>query len=152
MRFTRRTWAGALATAMVAAGVAVFAGSAVATSHSEPGDCTGSGFRACVNAKLDMQAMQIHALKHRVFVLKGTVATQATEIAALQSSDTQQNGQIKTLTDTYNCQLGDLLNVTTTQVTNTAGNTVDALIRDYHGIAPVWALVFNGCHSTLPAG
>jgi outer membrane murein-binding lipoprotein Lpp len=148
MRFTRKTWAGAILTAVVA-GATVFAGSAVATSHTESTDCTGTGFRACVNAKLDLQAMQIDRLQHKVKFLKATVATQTTQIAALQATDTQQNGQIKTLTDTYTCQLGDLLNVTTTLVPNVDGNNVEALIINHHGLVPNWALVFNGCHSTL---
>lgn len=141
MRFTHKTWTGAILTAMVA-GVMVLAGPAAATSHTESGDCTGSGFRACVNAKLDMQAMQISTLRHKVKVLKAQVIT-------LQASDTQQTADIKTLTDTYNCQLGDLLNVTTTLVPNVDGNNVEALILNHHGLIPNWALVFNGCHSTL---
>lgn len=148
MRFARKTWMGAILMAMLT-GVMVLAGPAAATSHTESTDCTGTGFRACVNAKLDLQAMQIDRLQHKVKYLKGVVAGQATTITALQATDTQQNGQIKTLTDTYTCQLGDLLNVTTTLVTNTDGNNVEALILNHHGLIPNWALVFNGCHSTL---
>jgi outer membrane murein-binding lipoprotein Lpp len=146
-RLTRMGWTGALLMMMVA-GATVFGGTAVATSHSESSDCTGSGFRACVNAKLDLQAMQIHRLSHQVKGLKITVLAQADQIAALQAADTQQTADISKLTDTYNCQLGDLLNVTTTLVPNLDGNNVEALILNHHGLVPNWALVFNGCHST----
>ena len=144
---TRMGWTGVILTMMVA-GAAVFAGTAIATSHSESADCTGSGFRACVNAKLDLQTMQIHRLTHQVKGLKITVQTQADQNAALQATDTQQNADVSKLMDTYNCQLGDLLNVTTTLVPNLDGNNVEALILNHHGLVPNWALVFNGCHST----
>ena len=143
MRFARKTWMGAILMAMLT-GVMVLAGPAAATSHTESTDCTGTGFRACVNAKLDLQTMQIDRLQHKVKYLKGVVATQTDEITALQT-------QIKPLVDTYNCQLADLLNVTTTPIVNTTGNTVDALILNHHtDVLPGWAMVFNGCHSNPP--
>jgi outer membrane murein-binding lipoprotein Lpp len=141
-------WTGAILMMMVA-GATVFAGTAIATSHSESADCTGTGFRACVNAKLDLQTMQIHRLNHQVKGLKIIVQTQASQIAALQATDTQQNTDVSTLMATYKCQLGDLLNVTTTLVPNVDGNNVEALILNHHGLVPNWALAFNGCHSTL---
>ena len=158
----KRSWKAAFGLAAVLA-LAVVPAPAMATTHTTTPICAGTGapFRACVNDMLATQAHQIAALKQRVHVLEhkvgwltekqfvtfGKIHDLQTAVAALQAADVSQNADIKKLNDTYACQFGNLLNVTTTLVTNTDGFNVEALILNHHALTPNYALVFNGCHS-----
>lgn len=154
MRFS---WKASLGLAATLA-LALVPATAMATTHDEP-ICPGTGatFRACVNDTFAMQGQQIASLKHRVHVLEHKVGFLADytftnvkalqhSIASLEATDATQSSTVEKLDAAYRCQFGNLLNVTTTLVTNTDGNNVEALILNHHGLSPAWAVVFNGCH------